>query len=758
MKKTTLIIQGMHCASCKRVIETVLQEEPAIKKAEVNFASEKLSIEYDNQKINLEKIRSKVKSVGNYDLYEQNQNHAEHKKFAYQKLLRKTIIIGILTIPFIVLMVGMLGEMLGYLVFPHNFMGHLQITEEYQLNVSFLIQFVLASIILFWGGSGFFISAWNALKSKSANMDTLVVLGTSVAWIFSTIVTFTPWVFEDIQAEVFFEASAFIIFFILLGRSFEAKAKNSANDAIKKLFELQAKKANVIRNGKEKTIPADQVETGETVIVRPGEKIPVDGQIIEGNTTIDQSNVTGESIPVDKTVEDRVIGSTINKSGTFKFKAEKVGSDTLLSQIIKLVEEAQNSRAPIQKLADQISSIFVPIVILIAIAGFIFWNFMALPLGISFEGDVLPKAIYIATAILIIACPCALGLATPTAIMVGTGKAAKNGILIKNAEVLEQTKKITAIVFDKTGTLTKGEPTVDQVITDQKDQNQILKIAAAIEHFSEHPLSQAITEKAKEQQIEFESVKIENFEMVEGKGVKATHQGKQIVIGNNKMIEQYQIKENKALSDQAANLSDKGKTVISMAIDGNIKALFSIFDHPKENSKNIIEKLHKMEIKVIMLTGDNKKTANYIADQLNIDEVIAEVLPTEKTDQIKSLKADGEYVAMVGDGINDAPALAEANVGFAMGTGTDIAKEAGDIVLVHGTIDKVLDAIKISNRTLKTIKQNLFWAFGYNVLAIPVAAGVLYPFFGILLSPIIASAAMAFSSVSVVLNSLRLKR
>ncbi len=751
MQKHQYSVIGMHCASCKRIIELSLQENQHVESANVNFANEKLTITYDETKLHFQELQKIVSKVGNYQLVEDVKEQESEKLQQYKRLQKKLIIISILMIPFAALMIAMMLSMAGIIQFHHNLFGYIA-----GINILFLAQFVLASVILFYGGSDFFTGAFNALKGKSFNMDSLVVLGTSAAWIFSTIITFAPQVFADIQNDVFYEAAAFIIFFILLGRFFEAKAKSQANDAIKKLFELQAKEATIIRDGKEIKVPVDQVLVKDLLIIRTGEKIPVDGQITEGQTSIDESAVTGESIPADKTVGDQVIGSTINQTGLIKIEATKVGKDTLLSQIIKMVEEAQGSRAPIQKLADQVSGIFVPIVIIIAILSFIFWYFLSPSIGLSLPGNLLSSSIYILTAILIIACPCALGLATPTAIMVGTGKAAKDGILIKDAEALESAHLIDTIVFDKTGTLTEGKPEVTDIISNQTEQN--LQIAAAIEHLSEHPLSEAITRKAEKDKIDYSNIKVEDFKVHQGKGVSAQVNKKQVSIGNYKLNQAFNVELPQDLQEEHQELSQQGKTVLTMAIDSKPVALFALQDQPKAEAQSVIQELHQKGIKVVMLTGDHQATAQHIAKKLKIDQVIAEVLPTQKAEKIKELKSAGAKVAMVGDGINDAPALAESLVGIAMGTGTDIAKEAGDIVLVHGTTDKVLQTIKISRQTLRAIKQNLFWAFGYNIIAIPIAAGLIYPFTGLLLSPIIASAAMAFSSVSVVLNSLRLKR
>ncbi len=791
MNKQIYPIIGMHCASCKNLIEKMVSKVGGVKAVNVNFATEKMTVEFDPTETNLEEIKTAVSKAGSYKLVDnmegetvlasppeakkvkgsKEKTHDQHnsgghhdhasmlKEKEYIKLRNKVITIGITIIPFLVIMVMMLLKSFGIIEFSHAPFGYLEFSQfDYEINLFFLLQFILATPILFWGGSQFFSSAWSALKAKSSNMDTLVALGTTTAWLFSSIVTFAPTVFSTIDVDVFFEAAVFIIFFILLGRLLEARAKGRANDAIKKLFELQAKKATVIRKGKEMTISVDQVVKNDVIIVKPGEKIPVDGEITKGKSTIDESMVTGESLPITKEVGDKVIGSTINKTSTFQFKAEKVGKETILSQIIKMVEEAQGTTAPIQKLADKISSVFVPIVVTIAVTAFIFWLVVAPSIGLTDDiQSTFQFAVYIATTILIIACPCALGLATPTAVMVGTGKAAGKGILIKDAQALELAHKIDTIVFDKTGTLTKGQPEVtDFELASGLDKTEVFEIAGSIEKLSEHPLSNAIVKYVeKESVIKEESVK--NFSNIEGKGVKAEFNNKNVLIGNLRLMQENNIQLDKHLENTARTFTKEGKTTIYMSIGNKLVAIFALADTIKEQSKKAIKELHNAGIKVVMLTGDNKETARTIANQLNIDDVIAEVLPKDKADKIRELSSEKSVVAMVGDGINDAPALAQADIGIAMGTGTDIAIESGDIVLVKGTLDKVVETIDISKQTLSIIKQNLFWAFGYNVISIPIAAGILYPFFGIVLSPIIASAAMALSSVSVVLNSLRIK-
>jgi heavy metal translocating P-type ATPase len=678
------------------------------------------------------------------------------KKEAYTKLRNKVWVIGITTIPFAGIMIVMLLRALGLIDLMHAPFGYLELNSTYKINLFFLLQFLLATPILFWGGSQFYSSTWSALKARTANMDTLIALGTTTAWLFSTVVTFFPSAFSDLKVDVFFEAAVFIIFFILLGRLLEARAKGRANDAIKKLMELQAKEASVIRDGQEVKIPITEVQKADIIIVRPGEKVPVDGKIIEGESTLDESMVTGESLPVTKGEGDTVIGSTINKTGAFQFEATNVGGDTMLAQIIQMVEEAQGTTAPIQKLADQISGVFVPIVILIALLAFSFWLFLG--------GEGLQTAVYVATTVLIIACPCALGLATPTAVMVGTGKAAGKGILIKDAQALELAHKVGIMVFDKTGTLTKGQPEVTKYIFSKNTKGKglteevILKVAGAVENKSEHPLSNAI-EKYVSKKVNYSAIKISGFKSIEGRGVEADYQGNHILIGNQALLAENNIKRDKSLSKESSDLVARGNTVVSMVVNKEEVAVFALADTIKEESKKAVSQLHDLGIKVVMLTGDNQSTATAIANQLGIDEVIAEVLPKDKANKIKELQEqeEGIVVAMVGDGINDAPALAQADIGIAMGTGTDVAIEAGDIVLVQGTLDKVIETIQLSRMTLRIIKQNLFWAFGYNVISIPIAAGVLYPVAGILLSPIVASAAMAFSSISVVLNSVRIK-
>lgn len=772
MKKEQYPIIGMHCASCKKLIEKMVSAVAGVSEVTVNYAAETMSVEYDEHGVALDTIVAAVQSAGGYELItgeSKKRDDAESpeagqvaamKKEEYSKLKKIVTWVGIGSIPFAVLMFFHGLAAFGVTSMVHAPLGFVSFNNAYKINTIFFLQFLLATPILFVGGKQFFVSALRALKVKSANMDTLIALGTTTAWLFSTLVTFIPNLFGDVATDVFFEAVVFIVFFILLGRLLEARVKAKTSDAVKALFALQAKQATVLRNGEEKKIPVSEVVAGDIIIVRPGEKIPVDGTIIKGASTLDESMVTGESIPVEKKVGDNVIGSTINKTSTFECRAEHVGADTMLAQIIKMVEEAQGTTAPIQRLADKVSGVFVPVVIAVAIVAAAFWYVVAPGLGlVGSDVSTVQLAVYVATTILIIACPCALGLATPTAVMVGTGKAAGRGILIKDAEALEKAHSIHTIIFDKTGTLTKGKPEVTAVEMQDKNKSLMLAYAHAIEHLSEHPLSDAIAQYAKEQTEEDEVPEVKDFRAIEGFGVFGVIDDKEVLLGNGRLMKKYTVSLDAGLSDKAQHFISKGQTTIYMAVGGKHVGVFALADTIKEESKDVVADLHSMGIRVAMITGDNQATAEAIAGELGIDMVLAEVLPQDKANHVKSLQktAKGAIVAMVGDGINDAPALAQADIGIAMGTGTDVAIESGDIVLVRGTLDKVIETIAVSRMTLRVVKQNLFWAFGYNIIAIPIAAGLLYPVFGWLLSPVIASAAMAFSSVSVVSNSLRLK-
>jgi Cu+-exporting ATPase len=733
-----LPIQGIVCASCVQRIEKALLQTKGIIKAVVNLATEKAKIEYLPAEISLERIKKIIESTGYKVLEVPPEKEVEDiEKITREKEYKR------LKIKFLV------SVILSLFIFLGSFPNWFPWAPAFLNN--FFVMLILATPVQFWVGWQFYKGAWGAFKHRNADMNTLIAVGTSAAYFYSLVATFFPSFFKagGIEPKVYFDTSAIIITLIILGRLLEARAKGQTSEAIKKLMGLQPKTARVIRNGKEIDIPVEEVLVGDIVIVRPGEKIPVDGIVKEGESAVDESMITGESIPITKRVGDEVIGATINKTGSFKFEATKVGKDTALAQIIKLVQDAQGSKAPIQRLADVISGYFVPVVLSIAIATFVIWfNFGPFP--------ALTFALLNFVAVMIIACPCALGLATPTAVMVGTGKGAENGILIKGGESLETAHKLNTIVFDKTGTLTKGEPEVTDIVSfNSFSEEEIIKYAASAEKVSEHPLGEAIIKKAMEQKIELQDP--ENFNAISGHGIEAKINGKEVLLGNIKLMRDRNI-EVKELEFKAQELARDGKTPIYIAIKGRPAGLIAVADTLKESSINAVQSLKRLGLEVVMLTGDNRRTAEAIAKRAGIDRVIPEVLPEDKVREIKRLQSEGKIVAMVGDGINDAPALAQADIGIAIGSGTDVAMEASDITLIKGDLKGVVAAIELSKKTIKIIKQNLFWAFFYNTVGIPIAAGVLYPFFGILLNPIFASAAMAFSSVSVVSNSLRLRR
>lgn len=741
--KTTLKIKGMHCASCAMNIENALSKLPDTD-ATVNYATEKATVEAPFG-ITKKKIIQTIKDTG-YDVYSdepvkaESAEAAEHesaqdveKEKDLKDLKIKVIVGGILSA--IILVLGNMNLIPG--------------TPELPMKTQNILMFLLALPVQFWVGKTFLSGFFRGLKHRNANMDTLIAIGTLTAFIFSTVVTFA----EDLGIALadigtYFDVSAVVITLVLLGKYFEARAKGRASSAIKKLAGLSPKTARIIRDGKEIDIPIDEVAVGDEIVVRPGEKIPVDGVILSGESSIDESMVTGESIPADKGVGAQVYGATINKSGSFTFRAEKVGKDTLLSQIIKLVEEAQGSKAPIQRLADVISGYFVPAVLTIAIGTFVVWYIFA-GLGI---------ALVTMVAVVVIACPCALGLATPTAIMVGTGKGAEKGILIKDAESLEKFQKIDALLLDKTGTITKGEPEVVDVHNiSSLSENELVRLSASAEKRSEHPLGEAVVREGEKRRLVLSDP--DNFKSISGQGIKAEIDGKKVIKGNEKMMKKEKIDISK-LAHQAENYAKEGKTPVYVAVDGKSAGIIAIADTMKEDSRVAIKNFEDSLISVYMVTGDNKSTAQAIAKKAGIKEshVFAEVAPEDKEKKVKELQKKDQRVAMVGDGINDAPALATADIGIAMGTGTDIAMEAGQITAMNGSLDTVYSAWKLSRNTMKIIKENLFWAFAYNIILIPVAAGILYPFIGVLLNPMIASAAMAASSVTVVSNSLRLKR
>ena len=749
LAKRSFLIKGMHCASCVYVLEQALKNVDGVSEASVNLATTKATVTYDPQKVGDEHLSSAVSNVGYKALLKEEIKSEDEEKLEKEKELKdlRTKVIVSLT--------------LGAIILWGSFPGLMNTAPSFLQN--FLVQLLLATPVQFWAGLGFYKTALSALKHRTANMDTLVAIGTTVAFSYSAFVSIFPRIVQNIGIEPFpyFDVSTIIIGLILLGRYFEAKAKAGTSEAIKKLIGLQAKTARVIRNpegnpaasygagGKEVDIPIGEVIIGDLIRVRPGEKIPVDGIIEEGESSVDESMVTGESIPVDKTKGDMVVGATINKTGSFIFKATKVGGDTVLSQIIKLVEEAQGSKAPIQRLVDIISSYFVPIVIMLAILTFVIWYDFGSSPALTF-------ALLNMVAVLIIACPCAMGLATPTAIMVGTGKGAEQGILIKDAESLETAHKIKTIIFDKTGTLTKGRPEVTDIVPfGDTGKNELLMFAGSIEKGSEHSLAEAIVKAADAQKVSFLSV--EKFKAIPGHGVEGMIDGKRIIFGNKRLMDKEGIGISGAV-EKISEMENEGKTVMMLALSGKFVGLVAVADVIKESAKEGLSALKKLGIEVVMITGDNQRTAKAIARNLGIERVLSEVLPDQKEAEVRKIQAEGKVVAMVGDGINDAPALAAADVGIAMGTGTDVAIEASDITLINKDLRSVASAIILSKKTMRTIKQNLFWAFAYNVILIPVAMGALYPFFQILLNPIYASIAMATSSISVVSNSLILKR
>lgn len=815
-EKVTLNIRGMSCASCVRRIEQGLEDSEGILKAVVNFATEKANVEYDPLRTDVEKLSQTVQGLGyevagverakepeaqeisisvggmtcaacvkrvesalesmegvteaSVNLAAGSAKVAHQAKWAGVEGLKKAVtdsgyeFLGVLgetsedpaekarikeikdlKIKFI------FGAIASVVIFAGSMQDWFPFLESIPREIVLSSVFVLATVVVFWVGSRFFSGALKAARQRTADMNTLVAVGALSAYLYSTLAAFAPQLFlqAGIEPHVYFDGAAMIITLILLGRLLEAKAKGKTSMAIKRLLRLKPNTACVIRQGKEQEIPVESVVVGDHILVRPGEKIPTDGVVVSGSSSVDESMLTGESIPVSKESGSEVFAATLNKSGSFTLEATKVGAETALAQIIHLVEEAQGSKAPIQRVADRVASVFVPVVFGIAVLTFVIWNFIV-------PEPLFTRAILNFVSVLIIACPCAMGLATPTAVMVGTGLGAENGILIKGGESLERAYKLNTVAFDKTGTLTKGEPTVTDIFTrNGVKEETVLRIAVSIEAVSEHPLARAIVEKGAQKEVTPEQAF--DFEALSGFGAKALIDGKRCVLGNLRLMEKENIIVN-GLGREAKKFADQGKTTIFVAEEGQVVGVIALSDSPKSSAKDAVTVLKKMGLRTVMITGDNEKTAQAIGNSLGIDQVLAEVLPGDKADEIRSLQAQGQIVAMVGDGINDAPALTAADIGIAIGTGTDVAVEASDITLITEDLKSVPRAIRLSFQTMKVIKQNLFWAFFYNSLGIPVAAGILYPFFGILLNPVIAAAAMAMSSVSVVSNSLRLRR
>ncbi|HEX8552720.1 MAG TPA: heavy metal translocating P-type ATPase [Abditibacteriaceae bacterium] len=767
-ERCDLPILGMHCAACATRLEKALGRAPGVLQAGVNFATARATVHYDSQSTDIQTLHEAVKKAGYDAIVPQStveNGHRETDEDAsvseaesvarageYQRQKRQFTVALALTIPVVFLAMA----------------GHLVPAWEPLLNFRgrAWVELALTTPVLFWAGREFFVGAWTAAKHRAADMNTLVAIGTLAAYVYSLVVTVAPQLVASAVGEhsshgaghnasvgVYYEAAAVIVTLILMGNVLQARANSQTSGAIKALMGLQPKTARVERNGMEQDIPISQVVVGDVVLVRPGEKVPVDGEVLDGASSVDESMLTGEPLAVQKKAGDTVIGATLNKTGTFRLRATKVGRDTVLQQIVRLVQEAQGSKAPIQRLADKVAGVFVPIVICIAIATFVVWFNLA-PVE-----NRLTMALVTFVSVLIIACPCALGLATPTAIMVGTGRGAQSGVLIKGGAALETAHKLTTVVLDKTGTITQGKPAVTDVILESTvetnrrlDADELLRLTASAERGSEHPLGEAIVRSANERGLLLSQ--LQAFQAVAGHGIEATVDGRTLLVGNAKLMRDRGLTPDEAA---AQNLAAAGKTPMFVAVDEVFAGIIAVADEVKDTSRGAIEQLRRLGLKVVMLTGDNRATAEAIAQRVGIERVLAEVLPDGKSAEIKKLQAAGEIVAMVGDGINDAPALAQADVGIAMGTGTDVAMEAADITLVRGDLAGVASSIALSKATIRNIKQNLFFAFIYNLLGIPLAAGVLFPLTGWLLSPVVASAAMALSSVSVVTNALRLR-
>ena len=746
MKREVLKISGMTCAACSARIEKVVSKIEGVESVTVNLTTEKLSAYIDEEVADVQKIKAAVERAGFgwSELKEGSQQADEDRQKKEREinlLWKKFIVSAVFSLPLLYISMGSMLSFLSFLPIP-------EYLEPMNYPLNFALVQILLTIPVLIAGNRFYVVGFRAIRMKSPNMDSLIAMGTTAALIYSL---YSTWqIYQGNMGFVeglYFETAGVIITLILLGKSMEAVSKGRTSEAIKKLMGLAPKTATVIKNGKEIEISIDDVEENDIVLVKPGAKIPVDGEITEGFTSVDESMLTGESMPVDKKVGDSVFAATINKNGLIRFRATKVGDNTALAQIIKLIEDAQQSKAPIAQMADIVSGYFVPTVFVIAIASFALW---------MLSGETLSFSLTIFVSVLVIACPCALGLATPTAIMVGTGKGAENGILIKGGEALETTHKINTIIFDKTGTITEGKPTVTDIITTgTEDSDSLLQITASAEKGSEHPLGDAIVKSAEDKGLEL--YPIEHFESITGQGINATIQGKQLLIGNIRLMQEMNIAVEAVLKD-ADTLAAQGKTPMYIALDSKLAGIIAVADVVKPGSAKAVKKLMEMGIEVAMITGDNRRTAEAIAKQVGITRVLSEVLPQDKSGEVKKLQQEGRRVAMVGDGINDAPALVQSDIGIAIGSGTDVAMESADIVLMHSDLMDVVTAIQLSKSTIRNIKQNLFWAFAYNVAGIPLAAGVLHIFGGPLLNPIFAAAAMSLSSVSVLSNALRLRR
>ncbi|MGC1861005.1 MAG: heavy metal translocating P-type ATPase [Methylocystis sp.] len=748
--KIRFLISQMHCASCVTKIESALKTTPGVISAAANLGTNAVDIEYDPERIDFVAIRSAIESSGHKILEQRSddvkaavESKADPEQAArdqeYHALMRKFWFAAAVSIPVMALsnpdLIPGLGEWMP--------------AGGERRRIVWALLGVASLPVLFWSGSQFFIGMWDALKHRAANMHTLISMGVSAAFLYSVVAVAVPNLFPKMQlAEVFWDVTDVVIALVTLGLALELKAKGHTSEAIKKLIGLQAKTARVLRDGRETDLPVEEVIAGDTLVIRPGEKIPVDGEVSEGGSAVDESMITGESIPIEKHAGDEVIGGTLNKTGAFKFRATRVGKDTALANIIRMVKDAQGSKAPIQRVVDTVSGFFVPTVMILAVLAFMIWYVFG-P-----EPRVIYATIVLVTT-LIIACPCALGLATPTSLTVGIGKGAENGILIRSGDALQSSEKLRAIILDKTGTITRGEPSLTDVIVGEgQNEATILRLAAALERGSEHPLGEAIVKGAEARGVP--PVEARGFAAIPGHGVSGEVEGRQVILGNAKLMRDRGVAID-ALAPTWERLANEGKTPMYVAAGGRPLGLVAVADTVKPDSKEAIEALTRLGIEVVMLTGDNERTAKAIADQVGIERVLAEVLPDDKAHEVQKLQLEGKTVGMVGDGVNDAPALAQADVGFAIGTGADVAIEASDVTLIKGSLQGVVTAIEISRATMQNVRQNLFGAFGYNILGIPVAMGALYPAFGVLLSPLIASAAMAFSSVTVVSNANRLR-
>jgi Cu+-exporting ATPase len=746
--KIRIPIKSMHCSSCVTRIELALQMTPGVVTARANLGTNAVDVQYQAETASFDTIRKAIESAGHRVAEpkavkgpggEVLDPEEAARQEEYRTLMRKFWFAAIVSAPILALSYP------KYVPYIRDWLP----PGSTDLRLVWALLGVLTFPVLVWSGSQFFVGMWDALKHRSANMHTLIAIGTSAAFLYSAIAVAFPGLFPSMGlAEVFWDVTAVVVALVVLGLALELKAKGRTSEAIKKLIGLQAKTARVLRDGKEVDVPVEEVVVGDTVIVRPGDKIPVDGEVTEGGSAVDESMITGESMPVEKQVGDEVIGSTINKTGSFKFRATKVGKDTALANIIRMVKDAQGSKAPIQRVVDAVSGYFVPSVMILGILAFVAWYLFG-P-----EPRIIYATIVLVTT-LIIACPCALGLATPTSLTVGIGKGAENGILIRSGDALQSAEKLDAIILDKTGTITRGEPSLTDVVSAEgQSEDVVLRLAAALERGSEHPLGEAIVKGAEARNIP--SVAATGFAAIPGHGVSGSVEGRAVLLGNAKLMRDRNVPID-ALMPAWERLASEGKTPMYVAADGRPLGLVAVADTVKPDSKAAIETLVRLGIEVVMLTGDNERTARAIARQVGIERVLSEVLPNDKAHEVQKLQLEGKTVGMVGDGINDAPALAQADVGFAIGTGTDVAIEASDVTLIKGSLQGVVTAIEISRATMRNVRQNLIGAFGYNVLGIPVAMGVLYPVLGLLLSPLIASAAMAFSSVTVVTNANRLR-